>query len=118
MLSLNGSSVSHVRFRWFVLPAGFLACLLMAGCAQRVYGPGPPPPPFSSLVAQADQSGYQTGFADGVRDARNGLGYHPRRDRKYAETPGYSPAMGPYGPYRDNFRRAYLRGYAEGFRGR
>ena len=26
-----------------------------------------------------------------------------------------TPALGPYGPYRDSFRGAYLRGYDQGF---
>lgn len=55
---------------------------------------------------------------DGSRDASSGTGFHPRKDRRYAETPGYEPGMGPYGPYRDAFRNAYLRGYSEGFRRR
>jgi hypothetical protein len=67
------------------------------------------------LIAEADRRGYRAGFDDGARDLNNGFGYHPRRDRKYGETPGYEPGMGPYPPYRDAFRNAYLRGYAEAF---
>ena len=91
------------------------ACLLISGCTQRVYAPPPPGAYGSPLIQQADDRGYRAGFNDGSRDAVNGTGYHPRRDRKYAETPGYEPSFGPYPPYRDAFRNAYLRGYANAF---
>ena len=29
--------------------------------------------------------------------------------------PGYDPALGPFGPYRDAFRSAYVRGYDQAF---
>jgi hypothetical protein len=51
----------------------------------------------------------------GVRDAYGGFGYQPRRGRAFHDAPGYDPALGPYGPYRDAFRSAYLRGYDRGF---
>jgi len=92
------------------------ACLIPAGCAAHVYGPPPPqyagPPP---LVQEADGRGFRAGVDDGARDFANGTGYHPRRDRKFADTPGYDPALGPFPVYRDNFRTAYLRGYDSGF---
>ena len=111
MLSLLSSRHSRL-----VLPLAGSACLMMAGCAQRAYAPPPPPPVYANpLIQQADDRGFRAGLNDGARDASNGTGYHPRRDRKYAETPGYDPGLGPYPPYRDAFRRAYLRGYYNGF---
>ena len=55
------------------------------------------------------------GVDDGARDAYNGRGYRPKADRKFHETPGYDPALGPYPPYRDRFRDSYLRGYYKGY---
>ncbi len=105
--------------RWSV--AGVLsAVVMMSGCAARPYPPPPPPPPpayngVPLLVERAEHTGFRAGLDDGARDAAEGFGYHPRHDRKYHVTPGYDPALGPYGPYRDYFRNAYLRGYYKGF---
>ncbi len=55
------------------------------------------------------------GTEDGARDAYNGRGYRPKSDRKFKETPGYYPALGPYQPYRNTFQEAYLRGYYKGY---
>jgi len=102
------------------LPLITSACLFLAGCTPHTYyvaGP-PPPPPYNSvppLIARADHEGFRTGSEDGARDAYNGLGHHPQRDRKFHDTPGYEPALGPYGPYRDAFHRAYIRGYDQAF---
>jgi hypothetical protein len=94
------------------------ACLLTTGCAPHPYYPPPPPPPASAppLIVRADHEGFRAGSEDGARDRVNGFGYHPRRDRRYNNAPGYDPALGPFGPYRDAFRNAYLRGYEQGFR--
>jgi hypothetical protein len=90
--------------------------LLMAGCAPHYYGPPPPPPPgVSSLIVRADHEGFRAGRDDGARDAYYRTGYHPQRDRAYHDTPGYEPELGPYGPYREAFRRSYLQGYDQGF---
>jgi hypothetical protein len=93
------------------------ACLFTTGCAPHSYYAVPPPyasaPP---LIARAGHEGFRTGSEDGARDRVNGFGYHPRNDRRYRDAPGYDPAMGPFGPYRDAFRNAYLRGYEQGFR--
>jgi hypothetical protein len=97
-----------------------LACLFTAGCAAHpnYYVPAPQAPPYNSvppLIARADHEGFRAGSEDGARDAYNGFGHHPERDRKYHEAPGYDPALGPFGPYRDAFRSAYVRGYDQGF---
>jgi len=114
---MNLLHLSSIRFSSVVLTAVAAACLITTGCATRVYGPPPPPAPFngSALLQEADHRGLRAGADDGARDAANGSGYHPRRDRKYAETPGYDPARGPFPLYRDTFRNAYLRGYYNGF---
>lgn len=52
---------------------------------------------------------------DGARDSYNGLGYRPKHDRSFHETPGYDPRFGPFGAYQSYFRNAYLRGYDRGF---
>lgn len=96
--------------------------LFLAGCAHRTYyayaPPPPPPPPYHAvppLIERANHEGFRIGLADGARDADHGFGYQPRRDRAFHDTPGYDPALGPYEPYRDAFRNAYLRGYDQGF---
>lgn len=93
------------------------ATLCTVGCAPHYYGPPPPPPPGAvpALIERADHEGFRIGRDNGAQDAYNGTGHHPQRDRSYHDTPGYDPALGPYGPYRDSFRRAYLRGYDQGF---
>ncbi len=88
--------------------------------AHAYYAPPPPPPPVGynsvpPLIARADHEGFRAGTGDGARDAYNGFGYHPQHDRKFHNTPGYDSALGPYEPYRDAFRRSYLRGYDQGF---
>ena len=104
----------------FALPAVVFATLLVTGCASHSYaGPPPPPPPpgyaVPPLIEQAQREGFRMGTEDGARDAYNGRGYHPKSDRKFKETPGYEPALGPYSPYRDHFQEAYLRGYYKGY---
>ncbi|GAC1415114.1 MAG: hypothetical protein NVSMB62_02100 [Acidobacteriaceae bacterium] len=113
-------TVCSVGFPRLLAPAVLGACLLTAGCAEHAYGPPVPPVPYSgnALVVEADRRGFRAGADDGARDARNGTGYHPRRDRRYAEAPGYDPGLGPFALYRNTFRNAYLRGYADGFSGR
>jgi hypothetical protein len=98
------------------LPFFAAACLFATGCASHpyyvptaAYASAPP------LIERADHQGFRAGSEDGARDAYNGFGHHPERDRKYHDTPGYDPALGPYGPYRDAFRSAYLRGYDQAF---
>ena len=103
------------------------ATLLVSGCAsdQTYYAAAPPPPPpvYSGyngpppLVEYAEHEGFRAGMEDGSRDAYNGWGFHPQRDRRFHETPGYDPRLGPFGPYRNYFRNAYVRGYERGFRG-
>ena len=101
------------------LPFLTVACLLTAGCAPHpYYAVAPPPPPYNSippLIARADHEGFRAGSEDGARDAYNGFGRHPERDRKYHDAPGYDPALGPFGPYRDAFRNSYVRGYDQAF---
>jgi hypothetical protein len=109
-------SLRSTRLSRLVLSLAAGACLLAAGCSHNTYYPPPPPNAYvNPLIQQADDRGFHAGLNDGARDAANGSGYHPRRDRKYAETPGYDPSFGPYPPYRDAFRNAYLRGYSNGF---
>jgi hypothetical protein len=97
------------------------AMLFTTGCTQQraYYAPAPLPPPSPGsvppLVEQAEHNGFRTGVDDGARDAYNGFGYHPKHDRNFHETPGYDPRFGPFGPYQNYFRGAYLRGYDKGF---
>jgi hypothetical protein len=103
------------------LPLLAAAGLFTSGCASRTYyAVGPPPPPGYNaappLIERAEHEGFRAGAGDGARDAYNRWGYHPQHDRNFHSTPGYDPAFGPYGPYRDTYRRAYLRGYDQGFR--
>jgi hypothetical protein len=113
---MNLSSLKSLRLSRLFLPAAAVACIVTTGCNNRVYAPPPPPAAYASpLLQEADHRGMHAGYDDGARDAASGFGYHPRQDRKYAETPGYDPAVGPYPPYRDTFRNAYLRGYYNGF---
>ncbi len=96
------------------------ATLFTAGCAQHPYYSATPPPAayYQSaplLVERAEREGFRAGSENGARDLYNGFGHHPQHDRSYHDTPGYDPALGPYGPYRDAFRRSYLRGYDQSF---
>jgi hypothetical protein len=95
------------------------ACLATAGCASHpYYAVAPAPPPYNGVppvIAHADREGFRAGSEDGARDAYNGSGHHPERDRRYHDTPGYDPALGPFGPYRNEFRSAYIRGYDQAF---
>ncbi len=108
-----------MKFFHIALPFIAAATLFATGCASRpYYAPGPPSPPYggvSPLIQRAQSEGFRAGTNDGARDAHSGFGYRPKRDRKFHDTPGYNPAMGPFGPYRDIFRNAYLRGYNSGF---
>jgi len=97
--------------------------LLSVGCSSPhryayVAATPPPPPPYGSvppLIDVANREGFRMGSDAGVRDAYRGFGYQPRRGRAFHDTPGYDPALGPYGAYRDAFRNAYLQGYDRGF---
>lgn len=99
---------------YFALP---LACLLTVGCASHpnYYVAAPPPPPAAygvpPLVERAQQEGFRIGSQEGARDAYNGSGHHPQHSRAFHDTPGYDPAMGPYGAYRDAFRNSFVQGY-------
>ncbi len=98
---------------------GTAASLVATGCASHpYYAMATPPPPYNSvppLIARAEHEGFRAGSEDGSRDLYNGFGHHPGRDRRYHDTPGYDPSLGPYGPYRDAFRSAYIRGYDQAF---
>ena len=102
------------------LPLITAATLFTAGCASHsyYYAQAPPPPAYNSvppLIAHAEHEGFRAGAEDGARDAYNGFAHQPNRDRKFHDTPGYDPALGPFGPYRDAFRGAYLRGYDQSY---
>jgi len=95
------------------------SALLFAGlgCAPH-YAPPPPPPPGAQmppLVQLADHNGFEAGRADGARAVDAGYPPTPRRTPAYRNTPGYDPQLGPFPPYRDAFRNAYLRGYDKGY---
>ncbi len=104
-----------------LLPLGIATVALLGamGCSHPTYPPAaPPPPPVAQqppLIQLADRNGFQTGRSDGARDVANGYPFQPRRTRAYAETPGYDANLGPYGPYKNAFRNAYLRGYNVGY---
>ena len=108
-----------MKLKAFVLTgAAFLLLLAGTGCAHPYYPPPPPPPPGAQippLLQLADRNGFDSGRADGERDAAAGYPFGARRTRAYRETPGYDPQLGPLGPYRNAFRNAYLRGYDRGF---
>ncbi len=98
--------------------------LLTAGCAsEQYYAAAPPPPPpiygrQPPLLEIARHEGFRAGEEEGARDAYEGRAYRPERHRSFHETPGYDPGLGPYGPYRDTFRDAYVHGYSNGYGGR
>jgi hypothetical protein len=123
LLAHESNSEDLMKLSRLALPLVSAVCLFAAGCASHTYyAPGPPPPPPPSgyngvppLIERAQHEGFRAGSEDGSRDAYNGFGYHPQHDHKFHNTPGYDPGMGPYGPYRDAFRQAYLQGYDTGF---
>ena len=99
----------------------FASVLFSTGCARRVayYAPPPPPPAYQEippLVQLAQREGFRLGNDDGARDAYYRSGYHPKSDPGFRETPGYDPRLGPFPPYREAFRAAYLNGYDRSFR--
>jgi len=99
--------------------AGTATLLAATGCASHAYYAPPPPPAYAQrppLIELADRNGFQTGSADGARDAYNGRPFSPQHTRAFHDTPGYDPNLGPFEPYRHAFRDAYLRGYDAGFR--
>ena len=106
-------------FRLVALPLITAAILFSTGCAQHPYYAAVPPPAAYQgappLIERAEHDGFRAGSQDGARDLYNGFGHHPQHDRNFHDTPGYDPALGPYGPYRDAFRRSYLRGYDQSF---
>jgi hypothetical protein len=107
------------RIATLALAAAGLAGI--AGCSShpRYYAVAPPPPPVygpSPIVQLADSNGYREGRTDGERDLFNHFGYRPQWDRRYANTPGYDPHLGPFNVYRNQYRIAYLHGYDVGFR--
>jgi hypothetical protein len=79
---------------------------------RRDYGREVPP-----LVRLGERNGFRAGLDDGARDAYYHAGYGPRQDRKFEDAPGYDYRLGPIPPYVEAFRRAYLRGYEQGFHG-
>lgn len=105
--------------RAILVAASSLALLVSVGCAHNYPPPPPPPPPpvaqVPPIVQLADRNGFETGRADGARDADSVLPFHARRTRAYHDTPGYDPQLGPFGVYQNAFRNAYLRGYDRGF---
>jgi hypothetical protein len=101
------------RIVLFVITA---ACISTTGCARHPYYPPPPLAGAPPLIVRANREGFRAGSEEGARDRVNAVGYRPRRDREYRDTPGYDPALGPFGPYRDAFRNAYFRGYEQGYR--
>ncbi len=93
----------------------------VTGCASHAYYLAPLPPPQAyaqrpPLIDLADHNGFRAGSDDGARDAYERRGYRPRHDRAFHDTPGYDPNLGPFEPYRQAFRDAYMRGYDVGFR--
>jgi hypothetical protein len=107
--------------RLLVIAVTSVTMLAGLGCtSNNHYGLLPPPPPAYGeappLVQVADRKGFRTGESDGALDAHEGRHYRPRATRDYRDTPGYDRNLGPFPPYRDAFRDAYLRGYDNGFR--
>ncbi len=101
-----------------LLPLASLVLLAGVGCAHNTYYPPPPPPPLAQvppIIQLAERNGFETGRSDGARDAAQGFPFSARRTRAYHQTPGYDPALGPFGAYQNAFRNAYLRGYDHGF---
>jgi hypothetical protein len=108
--------------RRLTLPLLGVSVLALAGCSHPTYyvaQPPPPPPPgyrqAPPLVQVAEQNGFRAGQANGSSDAYTGRGYRPQRDHAFHATPGYDANLGPFPPYRQAFRDAYLRGYDQGF---
>ena len=113
--------MNSIRKSLLISLAG-VAALAVTGCASHPYYAAPPPPPPQAyqqrppLIDLADRNGFQSGNADGARDAYDGRRFNPQHTRAFRNTPGYDPNLGPFEPYRRAFRDAYLRGYDAGFR--
>jgi hypothetical protein len=109
----------------FASAAIALGASILIGCSHPAYyPPAPPPPPPAPLVYSnqvppliqiADRNGFQAGYLDGSSDAYYHAAHKPRQHRAFKEVPGYDPRLGPFPPYVDAFRTAYLRGYDKGF---
>jgi hypothetical protein len=72
-----------------------------------------------SLVQNAVFNGYDAGYARGTAEARSAREFTPRGGGVFlAATTGYRSTLGSFEEYRGAFRRAYERGYADGYHGR
>ena len=118
MCRLDGQE-SYMKLNRVVLTAASSLFLFAGlGCAKHYAPPSPPPPPIAQvppLVQLAEHNGFETGRSDGARAAESGAPYDARRTRAFHDCPGYDPHLGPFEPYRNAFRDAYLRGYDAGF---
>ena len=103
-----------------ILAAVSIIALTSAGCANRYAAAPPPPPPAynqaPTIIQLAEQNGFRAGETDGARDAYDARPYRARSTRAYFDTPGYDGNLGPFPPYQNAYRLAYLRGYDKGFR--
>ena len=115
----NSPSISMLRRTLFA--ASLASAFLVLGCDDNPYQASQQPPPpavYTQPTANidlAERNGFEAGERDGQRDSYNGYRYEPRATRAYRQTPGYDHHLGPFAPYVNTFRNAYLRGYGQSY---
>jgi hypothetical protein len=73
-----------------------------------------PPRGYQEL---AFAKGYESGYARGVSDGREGERYDPVRHREYREADqGYTRNYGSLDAYKNNYRAGFRQGYEHGYR--
>jgi hypothetical protein len=74
-------------------------------------------PGYPRAVSPAAQNGYQDGYDQGVRDARDRDRFDPVRAPRYRSGDrGYNSRYGSRDDYKREYRAAFQQGYAEGYR--
>jgi hypothetical protein len=71
---------------------------------------------FDGRYNPASQNGYRDGIAMGQKDLRKGKRYRPQKNDQYEDADrGYNRNYGDKDLYRNEYRQAFERGYADGY---
>ena len=109
--------LGRVRAR---LPGGFTQSAARYGSGSAWYPSAFPYPQAAprTYTSPAVQAGYRDGFEVGRNDARDRERFDPARSRRYRSADrDYDRRFGSKNEYQREYRTAFERGYAEGYRG-